>query len=178
MSLTGSSTGSSLTDGSGGYTLTGYSGGNYTVAPSKATLAPGSAGITTVDVVAIQRHFLGIGVPLSGCRLTAADVNGVNGVNTVDVIAVQRFFLALSTGLANVGKYQFNPASRAYAPLTSSQTGQNYDALVFGDVASSYVHRPVNPPSEDPSDDMDAVEDAAEQGGSGDLPVVVGRDSR
>lgn len=144
MNLTGSSTGSTLTDGSGNYTLTGYSGGNYTVTPSKAALAPGSAGITTVDVVAIQRHFLVIGVPLSGCGLSAADVNGVNGVDTVDVVAVQRFFLGLSTGVANVGKYQFSPVTRAYAPLSSSQAGQNYDSLVFGDVASSFVHRPLN----------------------------------
>ena len=39
-----------------------------------------------------------IGTPLSGCRLTAADVNGIARVNTVDVIAIQRFFLALPPG--------------------------------------------------------------------------------
>ena len=74
--------------------------------PTKAALAPGSAGINTVDVVATQRHFLNIAL-LSGCRLTAADVNGDAMVNTVDVIAIQRFFLGLSTGIANTGKYQF-----------------------------------------------------------------------
>ena len=84
--------------------------------------------------------FLNLGTPLSGCRLTAADVNGVNGINTVDVIAIQRFFLGLTTGIANVGKYQFNPLSRSYSGIVSDQTGQNYDALIFGDVASGYVH--------------------------------------
>ena len=71
-------------------------------------------GINTVDVIATQRHFLVIGTPLAGCRLTAADVNGDTNVNTVDVIAIQRFFLGLTTGIANVGKYQFTPASRTY----------------------------------------------------------------
>jgi len=53
-----------------------------------------------VDVIATQRHFLNLGTPLSGCRLTAADVNGINGVDTIDVIAIQRFFLGFSTGIA------------------------------------------------------------------------------
>jgi len=93
-----------------------------------------------VDVIAIQRHFLNIGTPLSGCRLTAADVNGLGGIDTVDVIATQRFFLGLTTGIANVGKYQFNPVNRTYSSLSTNQTGQNYDTLVFGDVASNFVH--------------------------------------
>ena len=108
--------------------------------PGKTALPPGSVGINTVDVIAIQRHFLNLGTPLSGCRLSAADVNGVGGVDTVDVIATQRFFLGLATGIANVGKYNFSPVNRSYSPLTSNQTGQDYNGLVFGDVASSFVH--------------------------------------
>ena len=60
-------------------------------------------------------------------------------VNTVDVIAIQRFFLGLTTGIANVGKYQFTPANRTYPGIVTNQTAQNYDTLVFGDVASSFV---------------------------------------
>jgi len=141
MSYTGTTSGSGLTDGSGNYTLSSLtSGGNYTVTPSKAALLPATAGITTVDVIGIQRHFLNLGVPLSGCRLTAANVNGVGGVDTVDVIATQRFFLGLTSGIGNVGKYQFSPASRNYSGIVTPQTSQNYDALIFGDVATSFVH--------------------------------------
>src|SRR5205814_8917625 len=137
---TGTTSGSTVTDASGNYSFTGLpSGGSYTVTPTKTARAPGSANINTVDVIATQRHFLNIGTPLSGCRLTAADVNGDMSVNTVDVIAIQRFFLGLSTGIANVGKYQFTPASRTYTGIVTNQTGQNYDTLVFGDTASSFV---------------------------------------
>jgi hypothetical protein len=140
LTLTDGASGSTLTDGSGNYTFSSLAaGGNYTVTPTKSARPPGSANINTVDVVATQRHFLNLGTPLSGCRLTAADVNGDAAINTVDVIAIQRFFLGLSTGIANVGKYQFSPVSRSYSPLNSNQTGQNYDALVFGDVASPFV---------------------------------------
>src|SRR4029450_7907948 len=106
---------------------------------------PASTGINTVDVIATQRHFLNLGTPLSGCRLTAADVNGDTSVNTIDVIAIQRFFLGLTTGIANTGKYQFTPANRTYTGVSTDQTSQNYDALVFGDTASSFVEVPVGP---------------------------------
>lgn len=100
---------------------------------------PGTPGINTVDVIATQRHFLNIGTPLSGCALTGADVNGDAAINTSDVIAIQRFALGLSAGIANVGKYQFNPASRTYPGVVSDQTGQNYDTLIFGDVAAPFA---------------------------------------
>src|SRR5205823_3446841 len=111
---------STLSNGSGIYMFTSLpSGGNYTVTPTKAALTPGASGsaINTVDVVSVQRHFLHLGTPLTGCRLAAADVNADAMVNTVDVVAMQRFFLGNSTGIANVGKYQFSPASRTYSPL-------------------------------------------------------------
>ena len=92
-----------------------------------------------MDVIAAQRHFLNLGTPLSGCRLTGADVNADSSVNTVDVIAIQRFFLGLSTGIVNVGNYKFTPVNRTYPGLVSNQTGQNYDTLIFGDVASPFA---------------------------------------
>ena len=153
LTLTGTASGSTLSDGSGNYTFSSLpSGGNYTVTPTKAARAPGSANINTVDVIAVQRHFLNLGTPLSGCRLTAADVNGDSVVNTQDVIAIQRFFLGLTTGIANVGKYQFTPVNRTYTGIVSNQTGQNYDTLVFGDVASGFVER-VDGPSPTEADD-------------------------
>ena len=153
LTLTGNISGSTLSDGSGNYTFSSLpSGGTYTVTPTKAALAPGSAGINTVDVIAVQRHLLNLAL-LSGCQLTAADVNGDSAVNTVDVIAIQRFALGLSTGIANTGQYQFTPASRTYPGLVSNQTAQNFDALVFGDVATTFVHRPEGGPSQDAAGD-------------------------
>lgn len=143
ITLTGDSGGSTLTDSSGNYTFSSLaSGGTYTVTPSKAALPPATPNIDTVDVIAAQRHFLSLGTPLSGCRLTAADVNADTTINTVDVIAIQRFFLGTTIGIANVGKYQFTPTNRTYPGVGSDQTGQDYDVLIFGDVTSGFVHRP------------------------------------
>jgi hypothetical protein len=162
MTLTGGATGSTLTNASGNYTFAGLTTGlNYTVTPTKAAHIPGSAGISTVDVIAAQRHFLVIGTPLSGCRLAAADVNGVGGINTVDVIAIQRFFLGLSTGIANTGKYLFTPVSTSYTPLTTN-TVTNYTAILFGDIAPAFVPRPGDP-----------SQDAAAEGMSREVPSTV-----
>jgi hypothetical protein len=64
LNVTGDTTTSTLSDASGNYQfLSLWTNGNYTVTPTKSALAVGSAGITTVDIVATQRHFLNV-VPL------------------------------------------------------------------------------------------------------------------
>ena len=146
LTLTGSASGSTLSDGSGNYQLSSLApGGSYIVTPTKSALPPGSAGISTVDVIAVQRHFLNLALLPLGCRRTAADVNGDIAINTVDTIAIQRFYLGSSTGIGNTGNYQFSPARRAYVGIVSNQTGQNYDTLVLGDVASGFVYGPEGP---------------------------------
>ena len=150
MTLTGAAGGSTVTDASGNYSFSGLFGGNYTITPSKAARLPGSAGINTTDVIAIQRHFLALGTPLTGCRLTAADCAAPVGITTGDVIAAQRFFLLFTTGIGNVGKYQFSPVNRSYSPLSNDQAGQNFDTIVFGDVATPFAFpRPAEPPPAD-----------------------------
>jgi probable HAF family extracellular repeat protein len=140
LTLTGSGSGAALSDDSGNYSVSALPpGGSYIVTPMKSALPPGSMGINTLDVIATQRHFLALGTPLSECRLTAADVNGDIAVNTLDVIAIQRFFLQQPTGIANTGRYQFTPTNRSYLAIVSNQPGQNYDALILGDVAPSFA---------------------------------------
>ena len=76
-------------------------------------------------------------------------MNGDTNVNTSDVIAIQRFFLGLSTGIANTGKYQFTPASTTYTGIVTDQTAQNYNALIFGDVATPFAAPRAGSPSQD-----------------------------
>jgi hypothetical protein len=126
LNLTGDTTTSTTTDGSGNYQFSSLAaGGSYTVTPTKAALTPGSDNINTVDVIAVQRHFLGQGTPLTGCRLAAANVNADSSVDTSDVIAIQRFFNGFTTGISNTGQYPFTPANRSYPGIVSSQTGQD-----------------------------------------------------
>ena len=139
LSLTGSASATTMSDTSGAYQFLSLPvGGSYFVAPAKMARSPGSSGINTVDVIAIQRHYLSL-TQLTGCRLLAANVNGDGGIDTVDVIAVQRFFLGSSTGIANTGKYRFSPVNRSYSGVGTTQTGQDYNTFVAGDVSSPFV---------------------------------------
>jgi hypothetical protein len=152
--------GSVTTDSSGSYVLSSLiSGGNYVVTPSKPALTPGGTGpvINTIDIIAAQRHYLQITL-LAGCRLTAADVTGDSAVNTIDMVAMQRFYLGQTTGIANTGQYVFSPASRSYSGPIASQSGQNYDALVLGDVAAPYSARGTDPLPDGAGDGASAPE--------------------
>jgi hypothetical protein len=80
-------------------------------------------------------------------------VTGDNRIDTSDVVAIQRFFLGQTFGTADVGKYQFTPASRSYAPLTANQTAQDYATLIFGDVISTFADRATGGPSQDAAGD-------------------------
>lgn len=140
LTLSGTVSGSTSTDTSGNYLFSSLAtGGNYTVTPSKADRPPASSGIDTIDVIAVQRHFLGLTIIPLGCRRTAADINIDGAINTIDAIAIQRFFIGASTGIGQTGKYIFNPINQTYIGLTTNQMGQNYDALVRGDVASPFA---------------------------------------
>ena len=142
MTLSGSASGTTLTDASGNYSFTVNGGGTYTVTPSKASIPPAGANINNLDVLAVQRHFLLITTIPAGCRLTAADAN-VNGlVNSQDVLAIQRFFLGFTSGIGSVGQYKFVPASRSYPAIGSNQTAQNYEMYVVGDAAAAFNNRP------------------------------------
>jgi hypothetical protein len=142
LTLIGTVSGSTLTESNGDYEFASLpSGGSFEVTPSKAGQTPGSPGINTIDVLAVQRHFLNLGTPLSGCNLIAADVNGDSLINTIDVTAIRRFYLGLTTGIANVGQYKFNPANRTYENIGTNQDDQRYDALIFGDVAGPFAGR-------------------------------------
>jgi hypothetical protein len=148
MTLTGASSGTTFTNASGNYSFdTGGSGGSYTVTPSKGPLAPATGNINTTDVLATQRHFLGIALIPAGCRFSAADavVNGT--INTQDVIAIQRFFLGFTSGTGSCGQYKFTPANRTYASLGTNQTNQDYSMYIVGDVAAMFSNRPENEPS-------------------------------
>jgi|ERR1044071_681251 hypothetical protein len=139
MTLTiGPGGGSTFTDGNGNYRLFGFQFYYYTLTPSRAARLPGTAGIDTTDVIAVQRHFLAISL-LTGCRLSAADTAPPFGsIDTADVIAIQRFFLGLSIGIGRTGQYAFDPPNRTYT-IFFGGVGQNFDTVVYGDVGPPFA---------------------------------------
>lgn len=91
---------SQMTGGDGQFTFNLPSGGDYSIAP---VLDEGAAnGVTTYDMVLIQRHILGVGPLPSPYKIIAADANKSGTVTTLDLVAIRKVILVLVDNFPNV----------------------------------------------------------------------------
>jgi hypothetical protein len=135
----GVSTATGYPDGT--YTLTGFGPGSYTVTLSKGGAANGS--ITSFDAAKIAQHTAGTAT-LTANQLVAADVSGNGSVTSFDAGQVARFAAGVA-GQGSTGNWVFGPASRAYPSVTGSVAGENYSALLMGEVSGNWTNAPARP---------------------------------
>ncbi|MEZ4960358.1 MAG: HYR domain-containing protein [Saprospiraceae bacterium] len=74
-------------------------GQNYTVKPTYNTKVLN--GVTTFDLVLIQRHILGIAALGSPYKIIAADANKSGTVTTIDIVELRKLILNVTTTLPN-----------------------------------------------------------------------------
>lgn len=131
------STGSAA--GTGAYTLSSlFTDGQYDVSLSKTGQANG---ITSFDATLVLRCVAaGSGCLLSANQQIAADANNSGTVTSFDATLILRFVAAggSTANTAQVGKWKFIPAQRSYTLTTSSLSGENYDAVLIGEVNNSW----------------------------------------
>ncbi|HEX8264109.1 MAG TPA: CSLREA domain-containing protein [Pyrinomonadaceae bacterium] len=142
LSVTGAPTVSDTTDSMGFYQLDNLTaGGNYTVTPTKTTDVNG---ISPSDASLILRHVAAGGAGpnvLSPDQQIAADTNGDGNITPFDATLILRY-IAAGTSNANtgeVGNWKFDPVSRPYQPLSSSVSGENYTAILIGEVNGNWA---------------------------------------
>ncbi len=83
-----------VTSDEGSYTFNGLpKGANYELTANNQ--ADARKGVTTLDIVLIQRHILGITLLDSPYKLIAADVNGNEKVSAVDLLQLRKLILGL-----------------------------------------------------------------------------------
>ncbi len=78
---------------------------NYTVTPTKDINILN--GVTTLDLVLITRHILGVQPLGTPYKMIAADVNRSNSISTLDVVNLQRVILGLDTDFTNNTSWRF-----------------------------------------------------------------------
>jgi hypothetical protein len=141
ISAAGSPAISDLTDFPGGaYSLTGFGAGNYTVTPSKTG---GVNSITSFDAAKIAQHVAATNT-LSGNALIVADVSGNGVVSSFDAAQIARYVTSTPPfGLA--GTWKFVPVSRSYASVTGSIAGENFTALLMGEVSGNWTNTGARP---------------------------------
>lgn len=140
LSATGTYSASAYTDSSGNYVLGGLiANGSYTVTPYKSG---NINGITPFDATLVLRHVAagGVGV-LTGNQQRAADTNSSGSITPFDATQILRFVAAGTqiAGSGEVGNWKFIPNQRTYVPLTGSRTGENYAAILVGEVNGNWT---------------------------------------
>ena len=81
---------------------------NYYVRPRKDDDVVN--GVTTLDMVAISRHILGIDPLADPYKMVAADANRSNSITTLDLVAIQKVILQIEDHFPNNTSWRFVPA--------------------------------------------------------------------
>jgi subtilisin family serine protease len=124
------------TSASGTYTVTGVMSGTYTLTPSKSD---GVNGISAYDASLVLQHSAGL-INLTGYAATAADVNKNTLITALDAFYILQKAVDLITlpfeGAGVV--WDFDPHSRSYPSLSADQSGQDFTAILLGDVSGNW----------------------------------------
>ena len=137
LSGAGSINVSTTSDFPGGiYTLTGFGAGSYAVTPSKTGSVNGT--ITSFDAAKIAQHAAGVTF-LTGNQLIVADVSGNGTISSFDAGQIARYAAGVP-GSGSAGNWIFAPAIRNYASVTSSISGEDYVALLMGEVSGNWTN--------------------------------------
>jgi hypothetical protein len=123
-----------MCDENGNYTFPDLPvGESYTITPYKNSNP--TNGVTTFDIVLMQRHILGIQALNSPYKMIAADVNKSGGISTFDLVRLRRLILELDTVVINNTSWRFveedfafpDPANPWITPFPESITLTNLD---------------------------------------------------
>lgn len=120
-----------VTDQSGGFNFYLNPPGTYSLA---AMTGKAWGGVNSTDALVVQRHVINLN-PLTGLRITGADVNNSSTVSSTDALLVLRRTLALDTVFTR-GDWVYETPTFT---ITSSNVTRNIQALATGDVNGSYV---------------------------------------
>jgi hypothetical protein len=120
---------------SGNYQLSDLaSGGSYTVTPSKTGDVNG---INSLDATRIQQHLVEL-ITLSPAQLIAADVTNNGVVSSIDAARLQQYLVGIQSAQI-AGQWKFMPVNRQYNSVTGNLTGENYQAVLVGEVSGNWT---------------------------------------
>ena len=125
---------STVTSSAGNYQLTGLENGAYTVTASKMGDVNS---ITSFDASLVARSVAGF-VNLTANQQIAADATNNGTLSSLDAARIAQTAANISnSGIA--GQWKFVPASRFYSALTANLTGENYQAILVGEVSGNWT---------------------------------------
>jgi hypothetical protein len=152
ITLSGAASQTATTTANGAYSFVNLAkGGDFTISPQldKNHLN----GVSTFDLVLIQKHILGIQALNSPYKLIAADVNNSKSISTLDMIQLRKLILNIDQTFQNNTSWRFvdaayvfpergNPWSANFPEVVSvndfaTSVTANFVAIKVGDVNAS-----------------------------------------
>jgi Tol biopolymer transport system component len=134
LTAVGSVTTKAMTNGSGEYTVSGLGTGPYTVTPSKTGDVNG---ISALDAARVAQHAAGL-ITLNSNQIVAGDATNNGTLSALDAARIAQYAAGISNpGIA--GQWKFVPPSRPYQSVVGSVTGENYEAILVGDVTGNWT---------------------------------------
>ena len=113
-------------------------GHEYTIRPQR----PGDwlNGVSTIDIVLISRHILGVAPLNSPYKLIAADANGSGTVTTLDIVLLRKLILGITSELPNVPSWRFVDANYAF-PTPSNPWQENFPQVInLGNLTNDMIN--------------------------------------
>ena len=140
----GSPTVMTTTDGigptEGQYSLSGFGVDSYTVTASKTT---GVNNITSFDAAKIAQHVAGTTL-LTGNQLLVADVSNNGSISSFDAAQIANYVVSgLPAGI--MATWKFSPVNMTYLAINSNIPGQDYSALLMGEVSGNWTNTGARP---------------------------------
>jgi len=136
LTLAGDRVYTGLSGGDGTYTISGAATDDYMLTPNKVNEADG---ITGYDVSLALQHDAGL-ITLEGYAAIAADVNKSGTISSMDAYYIMQKAVELLTlpfpGAGTV--WEFAPQNRSISNLNSNLTGQDFTALLIGDISGNW----------------------------------------
>ena len=125
------------TNANGTFDVNVDAGSDISLVPSKNNDAADN-GVTTLDIVAINRHILGLQSLDTPYKRIAADANGTGNITALDVVQIRRVILHLDDEFA-VGNWRFVDADYAFS--TATPEGEAFPEVInLNNVAGDVAH--------------------------------------
>ncbi|MBK9336876.1 MAG: HYR domain-containing protein [Lewinellaceae bacterium] len=129
------------TDTAGDYLFNVSSGGSYAIKPERDV--DHLNGVSTLDLLLINKHILGLDTLDSAYRMIAADANNSRSITTFDIVEIRKLILGVYTELPNNTSWRFVDADYVFP-----QPANPFSAP-FPETISGLNPAPANPPVHD-----------------------------
>jgi hypothetical protein len=152
LDISGDLTNNMTTGTDGLYSFDVEHGSTCVITPSKNNDVTTNNGVSTLDIILMQRHILGVQNLSSAYKVIAADVNRSQSVSTLDIVYTRALILQTSTSFPGGDLWSFvnsdyvfpdamNPfpyeQTRSYSSATEAGD-QNFVGIKLGDVNNSW----------------------------------------